>query len=234
MFEADEMEGCHSCKYGENFDTEKEPCKYCYGLSLYTKKKGMTIDDSVKQKLLNSLAEEPTMVLATAYAYAKNYVMYGEDITKAWTTAVQQATILDYVREKARAEAYDSFKKEYEARLKADMVDMLEDLDLQIDESASYNLEVAKVQRLIRNKIDKLKREDLPHCQHTDEKIAKSFIEDAEAVKDQLPTTKNDLGVDCISRTQAIKELRPITPQDPKVVPIAEIKIDKDELKTCE
>ena len=38
MFEADEMESCHSCKYGDEFDTEKEPCKYCYGLSMYTKK----------------------------------------------------------------------------------------------------------------------------------------------------------------------------------------------------
>ena len=28
---------------------------------------------------------------------------------------------------------------------------------------------------------------DLPHCKHTDEEIAKSFIEDVEAVKDQLP-----------------------------------------------
>lgn len=48
-------------------------------------------------------------------------------------------------------------KAEYENRLKADMVAMLEDLDLQIDESAAYNLEVAKVQRLIRDRIDKLK-----------------------------------------------------------------------------
>lgn len=40
---------------------------------------------------------------------------------------------------------------------KADMVAMLEDLDLQIDESAAYNLEVAKVQRLIRDRINKLK-----------------------------------------------------------------------------
>lgn len=48
-------------------------------------------------------------------------------------------------------------KDQYEARLKADMVAMLEDLDLQIEESAAYNLEVAKVQRLIRDKIDKLK-----------------------------------------------------------------------------
>ena len=48
-------------------------------------------------------------------------------------------------------------KPEYEAKLKADMVTMLQDLDLQIDESATYNLGVAKVQRLIRDKIDKLK-----------------------------------------------------------------------------
>ena len=32
-----------------------------------------------------------------------------------------------------------------------------------------------------------LSKNDLPHCQHTDEEIAKSFIEDVEAVKDQLP-----------------------------------------------
>lgn len=30
-------------------------------------------------------------------------------------------------------------------------------------------------------------KNDLPHCQHTDKEIAKSFIEDVEAVKDQLP-----------------------------------------------
>lgn len=46
-----------------------------------------------------------------------------------------------------------------DVRLKADMVAMLEDLDLQIDESAAYNLEVAKVQRLIRDRIDKLKED---------------------------------------------------------------------------
>lgn len=48
-------------------------------------------------------------------------------------------------------------KAEYENRLKANMIAMLEDLDLQIDETAAYNLEVAKVQRLIRDRIDKLK-----------------------------------------------------------------------------
>ena len=89
---------------------------------------GMSIDDSIKQKLLDSLSEEPTMVLSTAYAYAKNYVRYGEDITKAWTTAVQQVSILEQVRQKAWVEAYDSFKKDYETRLNADMVAMLEEL----------------------------------------------------------------------------------------------------------
>lgn len=98
-------------------------------------------------------------------------------------------------------------------------------------------------------------KNDLPHCQYTDEEIAKSFIEDVEAVKDQLPcgqmmdfpntfdefakdygfkdkkeiytngselipvfrvrqwlehisTTKNDLGVDCIDRADAIKAMQ--------------------------
>ena len=52
---------------------------------------------------------------------------------------------------------YQMMQADYEARLKADMIAMLEDLDLQIDESAAYNLEVAKVQRLIRDRIDKLR-----------------------------------------------------------------------------
>ena len=53
-------------------------------------------------------------------------------------------------------------KDQYEARLKADMVAMLEDLDLQIDESAAYNREVARVQRLLRDKINALKAEIEP------------------------------------------------------------------------
>ena len=96
---------------------------------------GRLIDDEVKQKLLNSLAEEPTMVLSTAYAYAKNYVMYGEDITKAWTTAVQQASMIENVSLNARVQAYETFKRDYENRLKADMVEMLTDLSKKVDAS---------------------------------------------------------------------------------------------------
>ena len=94
---------------------------------------GMTIDDSVKQKLLNSLAEEPPMVLSAAYVYAKNYVEYGEDITKAWTTAVQQASIIQQIKVKAQAEAYNSFKKDYETHLKTDLVDILDKIRAEIE-----------------------------------------------------------------------------------------------------
>ena len=54
-------------------------------------------------------------------------------------------------------QGFKDAKADYEARLKADMMAMLEHLDLQIDESAAYNLEVAKVQRLIRDKINALR-----------------------------------------------------------------------------
>lgn len=134
---------------------------------------GMTIDDSVKQKLLDSLAEEPTMVLSTAYAYAKNYVMYGEDITKAWTTAVQQASILEQVKVKAKAEAYDYFKKDYEKCLKADLVAMLTEIQLEIEEikmgnNVPFGFEpvnkfyegVSASSKVIQQKIDKLKEVD--------------------------------------------------------------------------
>jgi preprotein translocase subunit SecD len=86
----------------------------------------------VKQQLLDKLSKEPLMVISTAYVYAKNYVMYGEDITKAWTTAVQQASILEQVKIKAQTEAYDSFKKDYENRLKTEMAAMLDKIRAEI------------------------------------------------------------------------------------------------------
>jgi hypothetical protein len=128
---------------------------------------GTTFDDDVKQKILDSLAKESPMVISTAYAYAKNYVLYGEDITKAWTTAVQQASVIQEVRQKAWVEAYDSFKKEYENRLKADMVAMLTELQLEIEEkhreeefmndwSSGYNSCLVDGYDSIQQKIDSL------------------------------------------------------------------------------
>ena len=125
-----------------------------------------TRDDSDKQVLLDSLAEEPLMVISTAYVYAKNCVKYGEDITEAWTTAVQHALIIEKVENKARAEAYDSFKKDYEARLQADMEAMLEELKKEMNpikecEQHIYGKEcwnfVRKCQDVVQQKINALK-----------------------------------------------------------------------------
>ena len=105
-------------------------------------------------------------------------------------------------------------KEQYETRLKADMVAMLEDLDLQIDEFDSGcgwegYIKKIDVHKLIRQKINE-------------------------------PTTKNDLGVDAISRADAIRvasgychpanvakelaKLPPATPQEPKWIPCSEKK----------
>ena len=50
-------------------------------------------------------------------------------------------------------------KEQYEARLKADMVAMLEELNLEIDEMFARRIDytVDKIQDLIQQKIDKLK-----------------------------------------------------------------------------
>ena len=124
---------------------------------------GMPIDEAksnlnVKQKLLDKLSNESTMVISTAYAYAKNYVDYGEDITKAWTTAVQQASILEQARQKARVEAYASFKADYEARLKADVAAMLTDIQFEIEEMPMH-YDPRNVSDLIQQKINSLKSE---------------------------------------------------------------------------
>lgn len=135
---------------------------------------GMTIDDSVKQKLLDSLAEEPSMVILTAYAYAKNYVLYGEDITKEWTTAVQQASIIEKVSLNAWAQAHETFRKEYETRLKADLVAILTEMQLEIEEekqdtkhlhyddlehAESYNIGIDNCIDTIQQRINSLKLE---------------------------------------------------------------------------
>lgn len=51
-------------------------------------------DEAKKQVLLNELSKQPLMVLETAFIYATNYLRYGEDVTKAWTTAVETSSAL--------------------------------------------------------------------------------------------------------------------------------------------
>lgn len=71
--------------------------------------------DEVREQLIGLLAEAPPMVLSTAYIYAKNFVDYGEDVTEKWTTAVQQASIL----EKAYLKGYyDAMQRQAESENK--------------------------------------------------------------------------------------------------------------------
>lgn len=58
-----------------------------------------------KQIMLDELSKESEMVIATAYLYAKTHVTYGEDITKAWTTATQQTVILQRAYERGYSDA---------------------------------------------------------------------------------------------------------------------------------
>ena len=83
--------------------------------------------------VLEELSKESPMVISTAYIYAKNYVKYGCDITKAWNTAAQQAAILEQTKRDAYAEAYDSFRKDYENRLKNDLVAMVLEMQTEIE-----------------------------------------------------------------------------------------------------
>lgn len=45
--------------------------------------------------MIDELSKMPPMVISTAYLHAINYTRYGEDVTKAWVTATQQACALE-------------------------------------------------------------------------------------------------------------------------------------------
>jgi len=71
------------------------------------------------------------------------------DIYPKYTYSVDVKKFMDEIVDIDRANVYT----------KNEVIVMLENLDLQIDEMGSYNREVAKVQRLIRDRIVKLKED---------------------------------------------------------------------------
>ena len=71
--------------------------------------------DTQKKQLLEELAKQPLMVLATAFLYAKNYIDYGADVTKEWTTAIQQSTLLANAYNKGQYDALEAFQKSLES-----------------------------------------------------------------------------------------------------------------------
>jgi len=68
-----------------------------------------------KEKLIELLSKEDTMVLSQAYLYAKNLTNYGVDITEKWVTATQNARAL----ERAYREGYyDALQRLAESEVK--------------------------------------------------------------------------------------------------------------------
>lgn len=127
----------------------------------------MTKENKDKQELLDLLSKEPIIVISTAYVYAKNYIKYGEDITKAWTTAVQQASILEEVRQDTWKEAYDSFKKDYKRRLKTEIITILKEIKDEANKirptiynCASFAQGIITYNKLIQDKIDELEKNE--------------------------------------------------------------------------
>ena len=53
---------------------------------------GKIIDEN--KQLVEELSKMPHMVIVTAYLYAINYTLYGEDVTEKWITATQNASAL--------------------------------------------------------------------------------------------------------------------------------------------
>lgn len=47
------------------------------------------------KQLIDELSKMPPAVIATAYLYALNYTLYGEDVTEKWETTTQNASALE-------------------------------------------------------------------------------------------------------------------------------------------
>ena len=66
------------------------------------------------KQLIDELSKMPPMVIATAYLYAINYTLYGEDVTEKWLTATQNAAALERAYQKGWYDALQSSSAESE------------------------------------------------------------------------------------------------------------------------
>ena len=65
-----------------------------------------------EEQLIEELSKMPPMVIATAYLYAINYTLYGEDVTEKWLTATQNASALERAYKKGY---YDALQRQKES-----------------------------------------------------------------------------------------------------------------------
>lgn len=83
-------------------------------------------------------------------------VCVGQDIK---LTEVDIAALKYAISSLQADEAYNLLYERIDFFTKKEVITMLEDLDLQIDEEGSFDRRVAKVQRLIRDKVKELRGE---------------------------------------------------------------------------
>lgn len=67
-----------------------------------------------KQALIDLLKDMPIQTLQIAYLYAKNYSEYGEDVTRTWVTATQNASALEKAYRKGY---YDALQRQAESEV---------------------------------------------------------------------------------------------------------------------
>jgi hypothetical protein len=77
------------------------------------------IQDYESKRLIDELSKMPPMVIATAYLHAINYTLYGEDVTKKWVTATQNAAVLEKAYRKGY---YDALQRQVENATNGDMI----------------------------------------------------------------------------------------------------------------
>lgn len=65
------------------------------------------------KQLIDELSKMPPMVIATAYLYAINYTLYGEDVTEKWVTATQNVSALEKAYRKGY---YDALQRPAEMK----------------------------------------------------------------------------------------------------------------------
>ena len=69
------------------------------------------IQEYESKQLIDELSKMSPMVIATAYLYAINYTLYGEDVTEKWVTATQNVSALEKAYRKG---CYDALQRKGE------------------------------------------------------------------------------------------------------------------------
>ena len=65
------------------------------------------MNDAAKQLMLDELSKESMQVISVAYAYAKNMVALGVDVTEAWTTVSDQQNALEQAYQRGYKQGLD-------------------------------------------------------------------------------------------------------------------------------